>query len=167
MATLIVPQVSHLIGTPSHYREWVNPMTKIVFCHCIILKINYSPFCWGSTGTPSTTPGGTWTPLWEVDRNMSAVPVKPSVLCCVFGQWIKTIWQQFNDSFTVNHWVALTKGKWPNSMIRIFFVSLSRADMTGLASDQETPMNSCLFFFNCSMTGMNITFIPVIVQQYE
>lgn len=35
----------------------------------IIMKIIYSPFCWGPPESPWWTPGGPWTPLWEPQNN--------------------------------------------------------------------------------------------------
>ena len=50
----------------------MKPMTKIVIYSVIVLlmdgiimKINYSPLCWGPPGTSSRTPGGPQTPLRE------------------------------------------------------------------------------------------------------
>lgn len=35
----------------------------------ILVKIIYSPVCWGPRGSPWRSPGGPWTPLWEPQSN--------------------------------------------------------------------------------------------------
>lgn len=66
------PQFHEILSQVFYYRMCMTPKPQIVIhlismlpMDGIIVKLNYSPFTWRPHGTPSRTPGGSWTLFFE------------------------------------------------------------------------------------------------------